>query len=184
MSRYIRRGGPKSCRRPNARDPGATRKPSACWSVVRVPVVGGAIALALIALSFVVAPTLEDPSHPRYHAVSAIVLLGVAWLEVVRGPSTIARRSVAAASVLLAVAFIFEAVGGFGCDLHGRNQFAVVHDLGLGATALSLLDAAMLLAIAAGTSVASSSSARLLPILATVAAGVIGLFLVKTFVGL
>ena len=59
-----------------------------------------------------------------------------------------------------------------------------MHDLGLGATVLSLLGAAMLLAIAAGPSVASRSSARLLSILATVAAGVIGLFLVKTVVGL
>ena len=63
--------------------------------------VGGAIALGLVALSFVVAPTLEDPGHSRYHAVSAIVLLGVAWSTVVRGPATIARRSVAAASVVL-----------------------------------------------------------------------------------
>lgn len=154
-------------------------------AVVRVLVmVGGAIALALVALSFVVAPNLEDPSHPRFHAGSAMLLLGVAWLAVVRGPATVARRSVAGAGLLLAVAFLVESVGGFGFDLHGRNDLAIVHDLGLGATALGLLGAAILLSIAAGASVASRSSARLLPILATVASGLIGLFLVKTLVGL
>ena len=159
--------------------------PTRYSAVVRVLVmVGGAIALALVALSFVVAPNLEDPGHPRYHAMSAIVLLGVAWVAVVRGSATIARRSVAAACVLLATAFLVEAVGGFGFDLHGRNQLAVVHDLGLGATSISLLGAAVLLAIAAGASVSSRSSSRLLPILAAVAAGAIGLFVVKTLVGL
>ncbi len=154
-------------------------------AVVRLLVIVGlVIALALVALSFVVAPNLEDPSHSQFHAGSAILLLGVAWLAVVRGPATVARRSVAAASVLLAVAFLVEAVGGFGFDLHGRNDLAIVHDLGLGATALALLGTAILLAIAAGASVASRSSARLLPILATVGSGVIGLFLVKTLVGL
>jgi len=154
-------------------------------AVVRLVVICGfTIALALVAWSFVVGSNLEDPGHPRYHAVSAIVLLGVAWLAVVRGPSTMARRSVAAASVLLAVAFVVEAVGGFGFDLHGRNDLAIVHDLGLGATALSLLGAAILLAIGAGASVVSRSSSRLLPILATVGSGLIGLFLVKTLVGL
>lgn len=154
-------------------------------AIVRVLVIVGlVIALALVALSFVVAPNLEDPSHSQFHAGSAILLLGVAWLAVVRGPATIARRSVAAACVLLAVAFLVEAVGGFGFDLHGRNDLAIVHDLGLGATALSLLGAAILLAVAAGASVASRSSARLLPILATAAAGVVGLFLVKTLVGM
>lgn len=42
----------------------------------------------------------------------------------------------------------------------------------------------MLLAIAAGASIASRSSARWLPILATVGSGAIGLLLVKTLVGL
>lgn len=153
--------------------------------VVRVLVIIGlAMALALFGLSLVVASNLEDPGHPQYHAGSAMLLLGVAWLAVVRGPATIARRSVAAACVLLAVSFLVEAVGGFGFDLHGRNQLAIVHDIGLGTTAISLLGAAILLAFAAGASVASRSSARSLPILAAVASGVVGLFLVKTLVGL
>ena len=160
-------------------------RPGRYSAVVRLLVIAGfSIALALVALSFVVAPNLEDPSHSQFHAGSAMFLLGVAWLAVVRGPATVARRSVAASCVLLAVAFLVEAVGGFGFDLHGRNDLAIVHDLGLGATALALLGTAILLAIAAGASVASRSSARLLPILATVGSSVIGLFLVKTLVGL
>ena len=160
-------------------------RPGRYSTIVRVLVIAGvAMALALFALSFVVGATLEDPGHPRFHAGSAALLLGVAWLAAVRGPATIARRSVAVASVLLAVAFLVEAVGGFGFDLHGRNDLAIAHDLGLGATTLSLLGAAMLLAIAAGASVGSRSSARWLPILAIVGSGAIGLFLVKTMVGL
>ncbi len=154
-------------------------------TIVRVLVIAGvAIAPALFAMSFVVGANLEDPGHPQFNAASAVLLLGVAWLAAVRGPATIARRSVAAACILLAVAFLVEAIGGFGFDLHGRNQLAIAHDLGLGATALSLLGAAILLAIAAGSSVASRSSARWLSILATLGSGAIGLFLVKTLVGL
>ena len=54
--------------------------------VVRVLVIIGlAMVLALFGLSLVVASNLEDPGHPQYHAGSAMLLLGVAWLAVVRG---------------------------------------------------------------------------------------------------
>ena len=118
----------------------------------------GLPAIAQLLLSGVLAAG-ESADHARIHATFALValLLG-GGIVVLWSSSGLASRAPAAGFAILAGAQLVESVGAFGFDAANggeRTGLAVVHDLGLGATALGLLVAV------AGVSIGDRKSTRL-----------------------
>jgi hypothetical protein len=112
-------------------------------TLVWLIVVMGAIALAQLGLAPVIGAG-ESAGHATLHAVTALPLLGIAGLILVRWPDAgLTVRAPALGFTALASSQIVESFGayGFEADNATRNGFAVVHDLGLALTPLGLLAA-------------------------------------------
>jgi hypothetical protein len=128
----------------------------------------------------------DAAGHVRYHALSALVVLAIAVLAARR--AGVGGRAAAPAIGLwvFAAAQLVEAVGGagFNADNETRNELAVIHDLGLGVSAIGLVAAVLGISIGIGDALANRGASRGI----TVGGGAVilglGLFAVKTLIGM
>jgi len=157
--------------------------PSARWAL------GGLILVP--AVLFVVAGFLGDAGaadHTRMHAVQAFVASSVAGAVLTRWRAAgVAAWAPAIGFVAFAAAQLLEGIGALGYDTvrDVRGDLAVVHDFGLGATALGLL--AVVVGATVGLAVASGrqrGAARLVGGVITVACLVGGLLVTRMLLGM
>ena len=164
--------------------PAATRR---ARPLIRSIAIAAIVAAALVGLALV-AGDQTDSGHVLYHAFQTLVILGTAAAIALRWPHAgWASRAPVLGLLAFAGSQLVEGAGGFGFGLNGgdRNGLAVIHDLGIGLTALALIVA--VLSLAAGLAVAAvrRSGAQRSALLVT--AGVVGIggsLLVKVMIGM
>jgi hypothetical protein len=153
------------------------------WLIVAV----AAVALVQLGLAQVIGAG-ESAGHATYHALTALMLLAIAGLILVRWPDAgLTVRAPALGFALLATSQLVESFGayGFEADNDTRNGFAVVHDLGLGLTPLGLLAAVIGVGLGLGAlSMRRRGLARGAGLVATVVVVVAALLGVKMTIGL
>jgi hypothetical protein len=156
--------------------------------VLPIIVVGLALAAAQVLLAGLFSAG-EATGHARYHAMFALVVLGLAGAIVGRWPRAgLASRAPAFGLMALATAQLVESVGAFGYDAANDariNGFAEVHDIGVIATAPGMILAAI--GVGIGAIVAASRLSgitRLVALPGAVIVAVGGLVLAKTMIGL
>ena len=146
-----------------------------------------AAAIVLTIISGVVAAG-GATDHARLHAISALVVLLIAGAILFRWPAAgLASRAPAVGLGLFAVGQLLEGAGalGFAADNDTRrNDLAVLHDLGLAATAFGLVAVAIGLAVGIGVGLGRRPGPRRWVGVA-VALGFLGagLLMVKTLIG-
>jgi hypothetical protein len=156
--------------------------------VIRLVVTAIAICLAQLVLSQFLASG-EAAGHAVFHALVALgtllPALGIAW----RWPEAgLASRAPALGLFAFAVAQLVESLGafGYGPDNAERiNGMVVLHDLGLGLTAVGMVVA--LAGIVVGIAVAANrrpGPARLVIAGGAGLLGVLGVLFIKTMIGL
>ena len=146
-----------------------TRRSLILWTSLVLIAAGMAIVLVGIPLGGQV-----DSGHAAFHASTAIVVAAIPLAGILISPTPRRTTTIAWWGIaLLAVAFLVEAIGGFGFrpDGYGRNDLAVIHDLSLGTTPLAILVAIVAVVIGLTGAVAASGSGRR----ARIAAAVVGI---------
>jgi len=123
--------------------------------------------------------------HVRYHALIALVVLVMAILPARRAESSGRAMAPAIGLWLFAAAQLVEAVGGAGFDAANetRNGLALIHDLGLGLTALGLVAAILGIAVGIQDALAHRGVPRGIALGGGAAILGLGLFVVKTLIG-
>ena len=112
-------------------------------SLARLVAAVAAVALVQLGIARLIGAG-ESAGHATLHALTALPLLAIGGLILVRWPDAgLTVRAPALGFAALATSQLVESFGayGFEADNDTRNGFAVVHDLGLALTPLGLLAA-------------------------------------------
>ena len=149
---------------------------------------GTAVAAAVGVVLFVGADMIakgQAAGHVRYHAVIALVVLGIALVPARRAGDSWRAMAPSIGLWVLAFAQIVEAVGGAGFDAANetRNGLAVIHDLGIGLTALGLVAVILGIAVGIWDALARRGIPRRIAVGGGVAILALGAFAVKMLIG-
>jgi hypothetical protein len=128
----------------------------------------------------------EAAGHVRLHAASALIVIALAMLLARRADGSARSMAPAVGLWLFAAAQLVEAVGGAGFDAANanRNSLAVIHDLGMALTVPGLVAAVVGIAIGIHDALARRGVSRGVALGGGVAILGLGLFAVKTLIGL
>ena len=161
--------------------------PSRSWStiVTRSIAAAAAVGVGLIVGADVFADG-DAAGHVRYHASIALVVLAIAILPARRAEGSARAMAPPIGLWLFAFAQLVEAVGGAGFDAANdtRNGIAWIHDLGLGLTGLGLVAAVVGIAIGIQGALARRGVQRGIAFGGGAAVLGVGLFVVKTLIGI
>jgi hypothetical protein len=158
--------------------------PSPSAIVTRGTAVAAAVGIALLVSADVIAKG-QAAGHVRYHALIAMVVLGIAIVPARRAVDSWRAMTPSIGLWLLTVAQLVEAVGGAGFDAANetRNGLAVIHDLGIGLTSFGLVAAILGIAVGIWDALARRGIPRGIAVGGGVAILVLGAFAIKMLIG-
>jgi hypothetical protein len=158
--------------------------PSPSAIVTRGTAVAAAVGIALLVSADVIAKG-QAAGHVRYHALIAMVVLGIAIVPARRAVDSWRAMTPSIGLWLLTVAQLVEAVGGAGCDAANetRNGLGVIQDLGIGLTSFGLVAAILGIAVGIWDALARRGIPRGIAVGGGVAILVLGAFAIKMLIG-